>query len=70
MRKFLSSAAVSALLFAGFTVIAPAATAAPINCPGSQTAEKVDGGWQCVNKADNETGAENPKNPNAGKDKF
>ena len=70
MRKFLSSAAVSALLFTVLTVAAPAATAAPIECPGSQTATKVDDGWACVNKPGNESGPENPKNPNAGKDKF
>lgn len=70
MRKLLSSIAVSGLLFTALAVTAPAATAAPITCPGGQTAEKVNGGWDCVNKPGNPTGAENPKNPNAGKGKF
>lgn len=69
MRKFLSSAAVSGLLFTAHAVIAPAASAAPITCPGGQTVTMVDGGWECVNKGGNEGNAENPKNPNAGKDK-
>jgi hypothetical protein len=70
MRKFLSSAAVTGLLFTGLVVMAPAASAAPITCPGNQEVTKVSGGWECVNKGDNTSNAENPKNPNAGKDKF
>jgi hypothetical protein len=46
------------------------ALAAPINCPGNQDAQRVGGEWSCVNPADNPTGAEKPKNPNADKDKF
>ncbi|WP_158677276.1 hypothetical protein [Arthrobacter sp. PGP41] len=50
--------------------MASAASAAPIACPGGQTVTKVDGGWQCINNGGNGSNRENPKNPNAGKDKF
>lgn len=70
MRKLSCSAAVAGLLLASVAFITPAAHAAPITCPGGQTVTKVDGGWQCVNKADHGTNAEDPKNPNAGKNKF
>ncbi len=46
------------------------AVAAPINCPGSQDAQRVGGEWECVNPSGNTSGAEKPKNPNADKDKF
>jgi hypothetical protein len=46
------------------------AVAAPITCPGNQTAERVGGEWTCVNPANNPSGAEKPKNPNADKNKF
>jgi hypothetical protein len=59
-------------LAAGLSLWAiPAANAAPINCPGGQTATKVSPGeWECVNRGGNTSNAEDPKNPNAGKDKF
>ena len=46
------------------------AQAAPIDSPGGQTAAKVAGGWDCVNKGGNTSNAEDPKNPNAGKGDF
>jgi hypothetical protein len=46
------------------------ASAAPITCPGSQTATKTASGWDCVNKGGNSSNAENPKNPNVGKGFF
>jgi hypothetical protein len=49
---------------------ATTASAAPITCPGGQTVTKTADGWDCVNKGGNDSNAENPKNPNAGKDKF
>ncbi|AUZ35749.1 hypothetical protein C3B78_15720 [Arthrobacter sp. PGP41] len=58
------------LLFTTLVVVASAASAAPIACPGGQTVTKVDGGWQCINNGGNGSNRENPKNPNAGKDKF
>ncbi|HCT78283.1 MAG TPA: hypothetical protein DGT23_17245 [Micromonosporaceae bacterium] len=61
--------ALMAFLAVGF-VNATSASAAPITCPGSQTATKTSGGWDCVNKGDNTSNAENPKNPNAGKGFF
>jgi hypothetical protein len=51
-------------------VNAAPASAAPIECPGSQVATKTASGWDCVNKAGNPSNAENPKNPNAGKGFF
>ena len=57
----------------GFTAalgMAPPAQAAPIDCPGGQTATKTASGWDCVNNGGNTSNAENPKNPNAGKGKF
>jgi hypothetical protein len=61
-----------AFLFAvGLTLMAaPSASAAPITCPGGQTATKVAGGWDCVNNGGNTSNAEDPKNPNVGKGFF
>jgi hypothetical protein len=44
---------VGGLLFA----YVPATYAAPVSCPNGQTAQKVDGGWACVNGGNNTTGA-------------
>lgn len=47
------------------------ASAAPITCPGGQTAEQVaPSSWQCVNNGGNQSNAEDPKNPNADKSTF
>jgi hypothetical protein len=46
------------------------AAAAPITCPGGQTATKTADGWDCVNKGGNTSNAEDPKNPNVGKGFF
>jgi hypothetical protein len=46
------------------------ASAAPIDCPGGQTATKTASGWDCVNNGGNTSNAEDPKNPNAGKGDF
>jgi len=55
----------------GVSIIGPeTANAAPIDCPGGQTATKTASGWDCVNKGGNTSNAEDPKNPNAGKGKF
>jgi hypothetical protein len=54
LKVFLATAATGALLAA--TAAAPA-SAAPITCPGGQSAERVNGDWVCVNNADNPTGA-------------
>lgn len=62
------------LLAALFAVLASVgvgtASAAPIECPGGQTATKVATGWDCVNNGGNSSNAEDPKNPNAGKGDF
>lgn len=58
-------AAAAAALFGAGT-----ASAAPIDCPGGQTATKVADGWDCVNNGGNPSNAEDPKNPNAGKGDF
>jgi hypothetical protein len=71
MGKRLLALAASALMFLALGVVgSTTASAAPIECPGNQTAERVDGSWQCVNPGGNTSNAEDPKNPNAGKDKF
>jgi hypothetical protein len=58
-------------LAAGVSIIGiETASAAPIDCPGGQTAVKTASGWDCVNNGGNTSNAEDPKNPNAGKGKF
>jgi hypothetical protein len=44
--------------------------AQPITCPGGQEATKTASGWDCVNRGDNTSNAEDPKNPNVGKGFF
>ncbi|GAA4286982.1 hypothetical protein [Georgenia daeguensis] len=63
------SASVLAFLALGLAS-ATTASAAPITCPGGQTATKTADGWDCVNNGGNDSNAEDPKNPNVGKDKF
>ncbi|MFC5139797.1 hypothetical protein ACFPK1_16270 [Actinomycetospora rhizophila] len=64
-------AAILALAAAGAMLIPTAvASAAPIDCPGGQTAQRVGGNWDCVNGGGNTSNAENPKSPNAGKGDF
>lgn len=61
--------AVMAFLAVGL-VTTTAASAAPITCPGGQTATKTASGWDCVNQGGNTSNSENPKNPNVGKGFF
>jgi hypothetical protein len=73
MRKFLSTVAISGLLLGAAAITAPTATAAPITCPEGQKVVKLPGGggWDCQNKpVKGDPNSEDPKNPNAGKDKF
>ena len=49
----LVTAATFGLLLSGTGI----ASAAPIDCPGGQTATKVATGWDCVNNGGNDTGA-------------
>jgi hypothetical protein len=71
MRKQLRRAAVLVVIaFATLLLSANQASAAPIDCPGGQTATKTASGWDCVNNGGNTSNAENPKNPNAGKGFF
>jgi hypothetical protein len=37
--------------------MAGVASAAPITCPGGQTAERTDSGWACVSNGGETTGA-------------
>ena len=62
----LVTTAVLGLMFTGTGI----GQAAPIDCPGGQTATKTATGWDCVNNGGNTSNAENPKNPNAGKGFF
>jgi hypothetical protein len=71
MRTRLLALLASVLMFLAVGVVGSAtASAAPIECPGGQTATKVEGGWDCVNKGGNTSNAEDPKNPNAKKGFF
>jgi hypothetical protein len=62
------------IAFAAFLAVGLFATgtasAAPITCPGGQTATKTASGWDCVNRGGNTSNAEDPKNPNVGKGFF
>ena len=70
MKKTAIRIAVLSLCLSGLAV-APA-SADPITCPPGQVAtlNPSDGGWVCVNAGGNTNQSEDPKNPNAGKDKF
>jgi len=71
MRKRITLLIAALMLALTMAFGSVAAFAAPITCPGKQTAVKTSEGWSCQNPpATNLTGAENPKNPNADKDKF
>ena len=71
MRKRLLALTASVFTFLALGAVgATTASAAPIDCPGGQTATKVSGGWDCVNKGGNPSNAEDPKNPNKGKGDF
>lgn len=63
------AAALMACLTIGLLNASPA-SAAPITCPGGQVATKTADGWDCVNRGGNDSNAEDPKNPNAGKGFF
>jgi hypothetical protein len=56
-------AAIFAAALAGIVLAATtlSGSAAPITCPGGQSATKTADGWDCVNNGGNETGAERPK---------
>ena len=69
MRKRISLL-IAALMLALTMSLGSVAFAAPIDCPGGQTATKTATGWDCVNKGGNTSNAEDPKNPNKGKGDF
>ncbi|MCK6212700.1 hypothetical protein KZX45_19355 [Georgenia sp. EYE_87] len=71
MRNRIMALGASVLAFLAVGLAsATTASAAPITCPGGQTVTKTADGWDCINNGGNDSNAENPKNPNAGKDKF
>lgn len=71
MRKRIAAFVVGILAVLTFGVVSTStASAAPIDCPNGQTATKVAGGWDCVNRGGNTSNAEDPKNPNVGKGFF
>jgi hypothetical protein len=70
MRKRITLLVAALMLTLTMAFGSVAAFAAPIDCPGGQTATKTASGWDCVNKGGNPSNAENPKNPNAGKGFF
>lgn len=72
MRRLIALAIASAALLTALAagLGGGVASTAPIDCPGGQTATKVDTGWDCVNNGGNPSNAEDPKNPNAGKGDF
>jgi hypothetical protein len=71
MRNRIVALAASVLAFLALGIAsATTASSAPITCPGGQSVVKTADGWECENNGGNTSNAENPKNPNAGKDKF
>jgi hypothetical protein len=56
-RVMLAVIVTGGLSGAGVAAFAPSATAAPIVCPGGQTATRTSDGWACVNNGNNDTGA-------------
>jgi len=71
MRKRIVVLGLTLLAFLTLGLVnATSASAAPITCPGGQTATKTPGGWDCVNNGGNPSNAENPKNPNVHKGFF
>lgn len=48
MKKVLGLAVSTAMILS--VVISSVASAAPLYCPDDQYADKVDGGWVCVNR--------------------
>jgi hypothetical protein len=71
MRKRIAVFVLALMAFLTVGLVnAAAASAAPITCPGGQTATKTSSGWDCVNKGGNTSNAENPKNPNVNKGFF
>jgi hypothetical protein len=71
MRRRILALTASVLTFLALGAVgATTASAAPIDCPGGQTATKLAGGWDCVNNGGNTSNAEDPKNPNVGKGFF
>jgi hypothetical protein len=69
-RRIITFVIATGALIAALFMTATPASAAPIDCPNGQTATKVSGGWDCVNKGGNSSNAEDPKNPNVGKGFF
>jgi hypothetical protein len=67
VKRIIAAIGLAGILGLGF--VSPA-SAAPITCPGGQTATKTASGWDCVNNGGNTSNAENPKNPNKGKGDF
>ncbi|WP_043497259.1 hypothetical protein [Georgenia sp. SUBG003] len=71
MRTKISALIASLLAFLTLGLVsATSASAAPIDCPPGQSAQKTDDGWQCVNKPGHDSNAEDPKNPNKDKGDF
>jgi hypothetical protein len=71
MRKRIIGIALALMAFLVVVVVnATPASAAPITCPGGQTATKTASGWDCVNNGGNTSNAEDPKNPNVRKGFF
>lgn len=71
MRKRIIAFFIAFMAFLAVGLVSStSASAAPIACPGGQTATKTATGWDCVNGGGNTSNAEDPKNPNAGKGDF
>jgi hypothetical protein len=62
----------AAAISVGFVGFGGTSSADPITCPPGQAAtlNPSAGGWVCVNNGGNTNQSEDPKNPNADKDKF
>jgi ABC-type sugar transport system substrate-binding protein len=65
LRRFATLLALLAAI-AVAAMAAASASAAPITCPGGQTAQQTSPGtWQCVNNGDNASGAGRHKGTDA-----
>jgi hypothetical protein len=56
-RIALTVAVVGGMTGGSLALLAPSAGAAPITCPGGQSATKTSSGWVCQNNGGNPTGA-------------
>jgi len=68
MRRKIAGLAVLPFVLSMTVLTAPAASAAPIDCPDGMTKVHEQGNWYCANTGNgNETNSEDTNNPNTKK---